>query len=91
MAGGGAKSSSTRNGPAPCANAWCQVSRRKKTLSPVSIRCTSPVSGFAIAIVPSSTYSSSSAAKTVRWFGEWRNAPCGGRPNTSAWIRSLDT
>jgi hypothetical protein len=65
-AGGGAKSSSTRSGVPPWANAWCQVSRRKNTASPAGTRATSPVSGFAIAIVPSSTQSSSSAANTVR-------------------------
>ena len=86
VAGGGAKNSSTRSGSSPYAKPWCQVSRRKKTLSPGSARTTSPVSGFARTRVPWSTWSSSSAANTVRKLSECRNAPPGGRAKTMAWI-----
>ncbi len=91
VAGGGEKNSSTRRSSSPYEKPWCQVSRRKKTLSPGSARTTSPVSGLASTSVPCSTYSSSSAANTVRKLSEWRNAPPGGIPNTIVWISCEET
>ena len=88
--GGGAKSSSTSSGSSPWANAWCQVPGPKWSRSPRSTRYTSPVSGFAATIVPESTWSTSSAPKTVRYSCECLNEPPRGRENTSAWIRSVD-
>jgi len=47
--------------------------------------------GFAIIIVPLTTYRTSSAAKIVRNSSEWRNDPCGGSPNMSWWIFAEET
>jgi hypothetical protein len=89
--GGGAKYSSTRAGPVPQLNAWCQVPAPKNTASPGDSRTTVPASGSATATCPATTYSTSSAPNTVRCSGEWVNWPPGGISNSSWWIRSLDT
>ena len=89
-AGGGAKISSTRSGSPPCANAWCQVFGPNVTLCPAATRCTSPVSGSAITIVPDSTCSSSSAPKTVRNSGECVKRPPTARPKTRQWTSSVE-